>query len=481
MTFSVGALVRRTIDRVRPRELTALAGGERSRERNRRVALTAAASAFATGVRIVVALVSIPLTVRYLGAEQYGLWVTIASVTALLGFADLGLSSGLVNGISETQASDDEAAARRYVASTFYLLTVVALVLGAVFAAVYGSVQWSSVFNVTSSAAEQVAGPATAVFVVVTLIGLPVGIAPRIRSGYQEGWANGIWDSVASVVSLVALVIAIAVGASLTWLVLALGGGVLVSSLLNGASIVHSRPWLRPRVRDVTRGAAGRMLRLGVLFFIVQVAGVAAVQTDNIVIARLLGAESVAQYAIPMRLFLFVPLVSNLVVTPLWPAYREALMRRDSTWVTRTVRRSLLGAGAWGLLVSTLLVLLGGPIVRTWAGGDISPDGVLLLALGAFSVLLCVGQALAVFLNAANVVGFQAICLSVMVAVNLALSIVLTNLIGISGPAWGSAISLGLVVVVPYAVYVRSSMARLSRSSEVASDRGWPPDTGLSA
>jgi O-antigen/teichoic acid export membrane protein len=316
---------------------------------------------------------------------------------------------------------------------------------------------------------------------VVTLIGLPVGIAPRIRSGYQEGWANGIWDSVASVVSLVALVIAIAVGASLTWLVLALGGGVLVSSLLNGASIVHSRPWLRPRVRDVTRGAAGRMLRLGVLFFIVQVAGVAAVQTDNIVIARLLGAESVAQYAIPMRLFLFVPLVSNLVVTPLWPAYREALMRRDSTWVTRTVRRSLLGAGAWGLLVSTLLVLLGGPIVRTWAGGDISPDGVLLLALGAFSVLLCVGQALAVFLNAANVVGFQAICLSVMVAVNLALSIVLTNLIGISGPAWGSAISLGLVVVVPYAVYVRSSMARLSRSSEVASDRGWPPDTGLSA
>jgi O-antigen/teichoic acid export membrane protein len=197
MTFSVGAWVRQTINRVRPRELTALTGADRSRERNRRVALTAAASAFATVVRIVVAVVSIPLTVRYLGAEQYGLWVTIVSVTALLGFADLGLSSGLVNGISETQGSNDESSARRYVASTFYLLTLVAIALGATFTVVYGSVDWSSVFNVSTPAAARVAGPALAVFVAVTLIGLPVGIAPRVRSGYQEGWANGIWDSAA--------------------------------------------------------------------------------------------------------------------------------------------------------------------------------------------------------------------------------------------------------------------------------------------
>jgi O-antigen/teichoic acid export membrane protein len=480
MSFSVGALVRRTIDRVRPRELSALAGVERSRERNRRVALTAVASGFATVVRMLVALISIPLTVRYLGAEQYGLWVTIASVTALLGFADLGLSSGLVNGISETQASNDQASARRFVASTFYLLAVVALVLAVAFAAIYGSVSWSSVFNVTSSEAAAVAGPALAVFVGVTLVGLPVGIAPRVRSGYQEGWANGIWDSVGTVVSLLALVVAVVAGASLPWLVLALGGGALTASLLNGWSILRTRPWLRPRVRDVTRRAAGRMLRLGVLFFIVQVAGVAAVETDNIVIARLLGAESVAQYAIPMRLFLFVPLVSNLVITPLWPAYREALIRRDLAWVTRTMRRSLLATCAWGVVVSSLLVLFGGPIVRVWAGGDISPDTALLLALGAFSVLLCVGQALAVYMNAANVVGFQAVCLSVMVVLNLALSIFLTNAIGISGPAWGSAISLALVVIVPYAVYVRSSMTRLSRAIDVVSDRGWPPDTGLS-
>jgi O-antigen/teichoic acid export membrane protein len=83
-------------------------------------------------------------------------------------------------------------------------------------------------------------------------------------------------------------------------------------------------------------------------------------------------------------------------------------------------------------------------------------------------------------MNAANVVGFQAVCLSIMVVLNLALSIVLTKAIGISGPAWGSAISLALVVIIPYALYVRASMARSSQSIEIAADRGLPPQTGLS-
>src|SRR6185436_13107214 len=121
----IGTL-RRTLERVRPRDLTSLAGDERSRERDRRIALTAVSSAAATGIGAVVSLITIPLTVRYLGTQGYGLWVTIASATALLSFADLGLSSGLVNAISETQATHDVRAARRFVASAFYLLVLIA-------------------------------------------------------------------------------------------------------------------------------------------------------------------------------------------------------------------------------------------------------------------------------------------------------------------------------------------------------------------
>jgi hypothetical protein len=65
----------------------------RSKERYRRVVLTAGSSFINKGVTAVTGLISVPLTVHYLGAERYGLWMTISSTIAFLTFADLGCLS----------------------------------------------------------------------------------------------------------------------------------------------------------------------------------------------------------------------------------------------------------------------------------------------------------------------------------------------------------------------------------------------------
>ncbi len=40
------------------------------------------------------AIVTVPLTIGYLGSERYGLWITISSVVAMINFADLGIGNG---------------------------------------------------------------------------------------------------------------------------------------------------------------------------------------------------------------------------------------------------------------------------------------------------------------------------------------------------------------------------------------------------
>ncbi len=45
------------------------------------------------------------------------------------------------------------------------------------------------------------------------------------------------------------------------------------------------------------------------MFFILAIAAAVAYQTDNIVIAGLLGPEEVTQYAVPMKLFMITPLI----------------------------------------------------------------------------------------------------------------------------------------------------------------------------
>ena len=94
----------------------------RSKERYRRVVLTAGSSFVSKGVTILTGLISVPLTVHYLGAERYGLWMTISSTIAFLTFADLGLGNGLLNAVSKANGLDDQADATTAVSSAFFML-----------------------------------------------------------------------------------------------------------------------------------------------------------------------------------------------------------------------------------------------------------------------------------------------------------------------------------------------------------------------
>jgi O-antigen/teichoic acid export membrane protein len=459
------SVVRSVVVRLRPRDLGSLTRDTRSRERYKRVGLTALASIWATCVSIATGLVSIPLTFHYLGTEQYGLWVTITSVTALFGFANLGLSNGLVNGIADALGTDDRQLAARYVSSASIMLIGIAGLLGLGFAAVYPSVPWDDVFNTTSPDLAGTAGPAMAVLLALTLVSLPLGVVSGIQSGLQEGFANNIWRSVGSIISLIGLITAIAVGASLPWLVVALGGGAVAATLLNGIILFRRRAWLLPRVRLVTWTATRRMMRYGLLFFILSISGAVAYQTDNIVIARILGPADVAQYAIPMRLFLMAPLILGFALIPLWPAYGDALARGETAWIRRAFARSMGFSVVLGAFMSLGLLMLAVPILHAWVGGTINPSTSLLLGLACWAFLNCAYGPMAMLLNGANVLGFQVVCAVTMMTANLALSIALTKHIGLAGPVWGSVIAQVAFVILPSLVYTHFMLRRLSATT----------------
>src|SRR5262245_40438270 len=53
-------------------------------ERYRRVGITASSLLLAKALAIVIAFVSVPLTVNFLGVERYGVWLTMNSLVAWL-------------------------------------------------------------------------------------------------------------------------------------------------------------------------------------------------------------------------------------------------------------------------------------------------------------------------------------------------------------------------------------------------------------
>src|SRR5271168_4802514 len=104
-----------------PRSLLTKVHADRGLERYRRAGITAYASFLSKALTIIISFASVPLTVHYLGAERYGVWLTISSLITWLSMTDFGLAgNALVNVLAEASGRDDREGAQHYAASAFW-------------------------------------------------------------------------------------------------------------------------------------------------------------------------------------------------------------------------------------------------------------------------------------------------------------------------------------------------------------------------
>ena len=422
----------------------------RAAERHRRAALTAAAAALAKLVSVGTALISIPLTLHYLGTERFGMWMTISSLVALLAFADFGIANGVLNVVA-----DDRAAVRRAITSGLALLSAVALALVAAFALAYSFVPWPSVFNVQGALAQAEAGPALAAFVVCYASTIPLVVVLRAQMGLQQGFLVSLWQVAGSLCGLVAVLVAIHLQAGLPWLVLALAGAPLLAVLLNALYFFAvARPDLRPRSAFVSRAACKAVAGTGALFFVLQLAAALAYASDNFIIAQLLGAPAVAEYAVPEKLFALLSMAMAMALGPLWPAYGEAIARGDVAWVRSTLKRSILMAASITALGALALVLVGRALIELWVGHAVSVSFGLLVALAVWKTIETAGIAVAMYMNATRLLRMQVVIAVSTCVAAIALKLTLVPMLGPAGVVWAMALAYLVFAGIPYTVFL---------------------------
>ncbi len=454
----------RRLLRIRPFDTTTPEG--RSDERYRRIAWSTALSAVARLVGLATGLISVPLVGGYLSDDQYGIWLQMSSFVAALGPLDLGIGLGLLTVVSDAYGRDDREGARRAISTAAAMLTMIAALTIVVFGVGYFMVPWAGVFGVHSQPAISESGPAAAVLFGAFALGLPLGIVGQVQLAHQAGYISSAWAIAGNLGSFVALVAIIALHGTLPLLVLALTCVGLVAAVLNGWFLFRrQRRWLMPRLRDVSFRAARGLLKVGSFFMVLQLAGLVAYSLDNVVIAQIMGAGAVKEYAIPTKLFVLAPTLLSFVLVPLWPAYRESLARGDGAWIRRTLRRSIILAALVNIPSTVVLVIAGPSIIQVWAPAlHLQPTLLLMLGLGTWTIMNTLNGPFAMLLNGANAVGFQAICAVLMAIANVTISILLVQRIGVSGAVYGSVISQLVFVLIPEVWYVRRFLGRLPTS-----------------
>ena len=455
--------------RLKPFDVTIDVG--RSNERYRRAALTVVMGALAKAVTMATMLISVPLTIHYLGSERYALWMTISSTLTMLAFADLGIGNGILNIVSACMGRDDDRASHEAISSGFVMISLLAGVGLLLFAGAYSFVPWARIFNVSTPIAVAESGPAVAVFFVCWALSVPLLIVQRVQLACQEGFITFLWQSGGTLLGLAAVIISVHLRAGLPWLVLSMAGGPVVSAAFNTVQYFGwSRPDFRPRLSLASIRVCRHLLSLGTAFFIVQVCLSISNSSDNLIAAQILGPVQVAQFSVAMRMFVAAPTILYLVLVPLWPAYSESLARGDYEWAYIAFKRSLLASAGLVVLFGFIMTGFGVKILHLWVGKAYLPPSTTVLAgMGVWMLVSVLGNTISVFLNGAHLLRVQAYAAIVLAGSSVFFRIYLTRRYGQTGLIWGANLAWVLAVLVPAVIGLPRWIGKIRIESDALS------------
>jgi O-antigen/teichoic acid export membrane protein len=414
--------------------------------------LTAGAVMRATSALVgaLVGFLMMPFLVSQLGDHWYGIWTAVGSFVSAYYLLDLGLSSAVTRFVTESLARERFEAATNYVSTAFALYTVlgIALLLTTAVATFYvpyfvdPSTDTKTVrFLVFLSGASLAVG-----FPFKAYAGL---IQAKLRYDLLAGWN-----------ALLVLLLA-----GLTYVLVKNGSGVLglayvtvIGMLLSDAIFVFlSRsavPEVRLKLASIDRAVVRELFGFSIWSFVIQIAGLARVQSNPLVVGWLRGASEVTHYAVGARIaetavgFLAT---STNVVQPVLTAYfanGESERLRGALILFSKINASI------AFFVVGMLLILGESFIMVWMGPGYSESTLVMYALA-----IAYGAAFIIYpldnsLYAVRKHRFLAITGLVEAAASVSLSLALGKHMGMVGVALGTSIPMVVArfaIVVPYA------------------------------
>lgn len=424
--------------------------------RNKRIRQSVAWSLVVKPLSFVVPVITLPLQLTYLGATRFGLLESAGAIAIWLAMSNLGMGLGLVNRLTECDASSDREKAGKYTSTLTLTLCGMVGLLAVLIVAAVPRLPWGQWFHVPDGLASSEATGTVFMACIVAAIGLLSSLPNAIYTGYQENHKNVIWDGVAKLSVLMATVFVVTNPAYGTvGMVLAAAGVPVFVRLINLAYLcVWEKPWLMPRVSHFDGRMLRGMLSEGVMMFGLQIGNMLLFQADKLVLATGRDVNEVAAYSFVTRLFILGYGVYMMYLTPLWPAIGDALHRDDTQWVAARVKTASV-VGVLMMLGVGSAILGIQQVAQEWldrlqGGTPLSVSPGLVLAVAAMFVGRVWVDAHSTALNAAGMLRQQMPFYLAHAILNLVVSLAVVKEFGAQGVAWSTALTALVTTVWAY-------------------------------
>ncbi len=386
----------------------------------------------------------VPLLINQFSEAEYGVLVTIISITTWFSFIDFGLANGLKNKISESLATGDEDNVRKYISTAYGTLFKVVICFVILLLVSNSFIDWNVILQAPQSSRSAV----NVLFLYGLLLFLSkilIELINPILLAYHKTSASALITFI-SQISTLAVCYAYKTfshhslanyGLVFFW--------VPLLTVIGFSLYYYSGSFknIRPAARFFKKSYEKDLLKIGGSFFVIQIAVVIIFTTDNLIVGRIFGYDEVSKYNIAFRYFNIPLLLLTIALTPYWPIFSEWFVQKNITGIRQTMTRLLLIWGGISLLAIGMLVMAN-PVYKLWVGENIKVPFLLSAGMCLFCIISGWSSVYATFINATNRLKLQFYSCIFTGLLNVPVSIFLATQtsLGSAGVIFGTCICL---------------------------------------
>lgn len=375
---------------------------------------------------IVGSILLVPIYLRHLGVEHYGAWLAVGAFAAWFAVFDPGIANLLIQKVSQSLGrADREALAASIRAGVVCTIAVAATVacLGLWLAGpIVESLRLTDMNREMLIDAFRLSVLGTALMILFYSLN-------GIIQGFHSSIIAGALVLTCTVGRMVSSVLLLQHGLGL----LALPLGMLLSAtcvLLASCFIVVYLARDYPVLARKTRGSFRDFSSLFVYSFGARLGKTIAVNLDSVLLARVLGPESVVMYSITATAPRQAENMVNLPMTALRAPLSHLHGSDDLARIRRIVERVLYGTVWFGGWIAAGLLALNQSFVELWVGGSRFAGG----SVSALMAFLCL---LRIWAGVTGMMGFSLGEIKRNSAVEWIYSLLLIVLVTAGISAWG--------------------------------------------
>ena len=395
-------------------------------------------------LNIGISFVLAPFIVNSLGTVYYGIWTLMMQFTGYLWLFDFGVRESVVKYVAQYHASGEH---EELDATVRTALSVYSVVAGIALCGVVGlALALPYAFNIPSEALTTARVTALLTGATVAL-GFVFNVFAGIVMGLQLFYRMAKIGIVFSVVRAIA-----------TWILLSMGYGVItlavmqfIASILTSLIVyricLEQLPYLKIRLLWPVRERVAKLLNYGKYVLLANIGDKVIFATDSIVIGVFLPISALTYFAIGGTLIEhFRSFITSLGMI-LNPLSSSLDAKKDTNSVAAVVMGGTKAVILLGLPVCIGFILLGERFIGLWMGPEFAkPAGAVLAVLAAGHLIGLPYYSISGVLYGLNRHRLVAWSRVLEGIVNLTLSIVLVQRMGLIGVALGTAIPHALVV-----------------------------------